>query len=201
MRTEHPTAPIEPTLTDRYQRWPSSNDLDSMSLPCPPEAGTAPHDTTRSTARAPGRPHRVPAPMTGLRDTSRDAPLPEVGDYWDLAHCHRVAVTPLAGAPVAITPSRVTPIRPLPHRTRSAPLATASLVTALAALPLIPVLGIGGVAGVLSIALGAAGVRQINRQQGRYHGSARAITGIVFGTIATLIGMPILLLVLLVAGV
>ena len=199
MRTEHPTAPIEPTLTDRYQRWPSSNDLDSMSLPCPPGAGTEPDDTARSTPRTRSRAHRVP--VTGLRDTSRDAPLPEVGDYWDLAHCHRVAVAPLAGAPVAITPPRVTPIRPLPHRTRPAPLATASLVTALAALPLIPVLGIGGVAGVLSIALGAAGVRQINRQQGRYHGSARAITGIVFGTIATLIGMPILLLVLLVAGV
>ncbi|UEA58100.1 DUF4190 domain-containing protein [Gordonia otitidis] len=194
MRTEHPTAPIEPTLTDRYQRWPSSNDLDSMSLPCPPGAGTEPDDTARSTPRTRSRAHRVP--VTGLRDTSRDAPIPEVGDYWDVAHGDRVRYDP-----VALTPSRVAPIRLLPHNTRPAPLATASLVTALAALPLIPVLGIGGVAGVLSIALGAAGVRQINRQQGRYHGSARAITGIVFGTIATLIGMPILLLVLLVAGV
>ena len=77
---------------------------------------------------------------------------------------------------------------------------TASLVTALAAFPLIPVLGIGGVAGLMSIALGAAGVRQIHRHPTRYRGSGRAVTGIVLGTIAAVIGIPILLLVLVIAG-
>ncbi|MGV9481111.1 DUF4190 domain-containing protein [Gordonia aichiensis] len=187
MRTEHQTAPIEPTLTQRYERWPSSNDLESMTLPSTADA-TAYNDAIA--ASTPGRPHRSPVPMARVRDTPGDSPLPEVGDYWDLAHPDHVAL-----APVPLTPAR-----PLPQRTRPAPLSTASLVTALAALPLVPVLGIGGVLGVLSVALGAAGVRQINRKPG-YHGSARAITGIVLGTIAALIGVPVLLLVLVVVGV
>lgn len=73
-------------------------------------------------------------------------------------------------------------------------------MTALAAFPLIPVLGIGGVAGLMSIALGAAGVRQIHRHPARYRGSGRAVTGIILGTIAAVIGIPILLLVLAIAG-
>lgn len=187
MRAEHQTAPIEPTLTQRYERWPSSNDLESMTLPSTADA-TAYDDAIA--ASTPGRPHRSPVPMARVRDTPGDLPLPEVGDYWDLAHPDHVAL-----APVPLTPAR-----PLPQRTRPAPLSTASLVTALAALPLVPVLGIGGVLGVLSVALGAAGVRQINRKPG-CHGSARAITGIVLGTIAALIGVPVLLLVLVVVGV
>ena len=123
------------------------------------------------------------------RDTSRDTPLPEVGDYWDLAHAERVILTPT----VIPTVHPVPLASQVPARPRTSPLTTASLVTALAAFPLIPVLGIGGVVGLLSMVLGAAGVRQIHRHPTRYRGSGRAVTGIVLGTIAAVIGIPIIL--------
>lgn len=205
MRTEHHTAPIEPAATDRYERWPQSNVLESMSLPSIPDASSTPDaleaysgpDAASSGCgdNAP-RSRRNPVPIEGLRvrtrDTSRDTPLPEVGDYWDLAHAESVIFTPTVH-PVPLASQ-------VPARPRTSPLTTASLVTALAAFPLIPVLGIGGVVGLLSMVLGAAGVRQIHRHPTRYRGSGRAVTGIVLGTIAAVIGIPIMLLVLVIAG-
>lgn len=209
MRTEHHTAPIEPAATDRYERWPQSNVLESMSLPSIPDASSTPDaleaysgPDAASSGRGDNAPRsrRNPVPIESLRvrtrDTSRDTPLPEVGDYWDLAHAERVILTPT----VIPTVHPVPLASQVPARPRTSPLTTASLVTALAAFPLIPVLGIGGVVGLLSMVLGAAGVRQIHRHPTRYRGSGRAVTGIVLGTIAAVIGIPIMLLVLVIAG-
>ncbi|MGW0455846.1 DUF4190 domain-containing protein [Gordonia sputi] len=208
MRTEHHTAPIEPAITDRHERWPQSNVLESMSLPSLPDSPSSSHTpdshsgpvTTAGRGDHAQRPQRNPVPMEGLRvrtrDTSRDTPLPEVGDYWDLSHRENAILMPT----VIPTVHPVSLVGQVPAQPRTSPLTTASLVTALAAFPLIPVLGIGGVAGLMSIALGAAGVRQIHRHPTRYRGSGRAVTGIILGTIAAVIGIPILLLVLVIAG-
>ncbi|MFT4041672.1 MAG: DUF4190 domain-containing protein [Gordonia sp. (in: high G+C Gram-positive bacteria)] len=120
-----------------------------------------------------------------------DAPIPEVGDYWDPNHADRWQPPPVA----AMSPQGGS-VSPAMHL-RQAPAASAALVSGLAALALIPAAGIGGIVGLIAIILGATGIRQINRNPTQYHGNGRAVSAIILGTIAALIGIPVLLLVLL----
>ena len=73
MRTEHQTAPIEPTLTQRYERWPSSNDLESMTPP-PSSDATAYDTATGYDASAYGNAlathTRTPTPLSGAHGAS-----------------------------------------------------------------------------------------------------------------------------------
>ncbi|NDK89693.1 DUF4190 domain-containing protein [Gordonia desulfuricans] len=190
-RTDHPTSPIAPAVTDQHLRWPTVNDDE----PLPAPASTAFTSTgTPPAAPIPAAP--VPAavevatPATGSfwlspRARQDDSPLPAVGDYWDLGRPDPVPYTPLQ--PV------------LPPTRRTAPVAQAAMISGLASMPLIPLAGLGGLVGALAVVLGLVGAFQIGRRPD-YRGTGRAITGIVLGTGSAIVGLPILFLVLLIAG-
>lgn len=174
MRTD--TQPIAPSATDRHLRWPLVNDLESEMAAQP----------------APPLPVAIdPPPAQWRTRAATDAPLPAVGDLWDLGNPDPLPVI-APGSPVAPVWAR---------RRTSSPLTTAALCTALVSVPLVLVLGLGGLTGLLAIALGAGGIRQVNRQPAQLRGRGRAVAAIVLGAGSALIGLPILLFVLVVAAV
>ncbi|MGW0037988.1 DUF4190 domain-containing protein [Gordonia sp. NPDC003376] len=190
-RTDHPTSPIAPAVTDQHLRWPTVNDDEPL-----PTADSVAADAATPTPSTPPpvecAPVEVaaPTPNTGSfwlspRARQNDSPLPAVGDYWDLGRPDPVPYTPLQ--PV------------LPPMRRTAPVAQAAMISGLASVPLIPLAGLGGVVGALAAVLGLVGALQIGRRSD-YRGTGRAITGIVLGTGSAIVGLPILFLVLLIAG-
>ncbi|MGV9827725.1 MULTISPECIES: DUF4190 domain-containing protein [unclassified Gordonia (in: high G+C Gram-positive bacteria)] len=186
MRTDHPTHPIAAPVTDRHVRWPASNTLDPFPV-ADESAVTPPAPSVAAPAAV-----SAAAPAPWAARAREDAPLPEVGDYWDL------------DAPIAYTPPAPTrvvsrTVSVLPPR-RTAPASAVALILALTSVPLILMAGVGGVLGLLSIALGAVGIRQARRDPVRYHGNGRAVVAIVLGTMSMMIGLPILMVVLLVLG-
>lgn len=214
MRTDQPTHPIRPAETDQYVRWPAVNDLDTNS-----DLDT--NGVFDSAARSNGHqaavpvaarcaadpeylppaasPTATPAPagwLTGHRD---DGPLPAIGDPWGHSEVGavRAAYTP---APVAAYyPSAASSVVVGSAYRRTAPLATAAVVSGCVSVPLVLLGGIGGVLGILAVLLGVVSIRQINRDP-LYHGRVRAATGIVLGTGSAIIGLPILFFLMLLAG-
>ncbi|WP_044508140.1 hypothetical protein [Gordonia sp. KTR9] len=211
MRTDHPTQPFAPPVTERHERWPLVNDLDDTELPDATEpepervvvaAGTSTPDSpvpTRIDTAA--RPTPRSATRVQTRPPAREhAALPPVGDFWDLQNAGPVslAAMPLPAGPV--------PPRPAPYLTRPvggrpvAPAASLALTTGLISIPLTLVLGLGAVLGLVAVVSGAVAVRQVRRAPAERKGTGRAITGIVTGAGSMVVGGPILLLVLFLAG-
>ncbi|WP_439029772.1 DUF4190 domain-containing protein [Gordonia terrae] len=203
MRTENPTHPFAPPVTERHERWPLVNDLDDTALPEPPgrrrtavlEAGlpdeppvrTTPprspvsspvHNGTRLEARAPARVHGA---------------LPPVGDFWDLQNAGRIVPAAPLPRPAAYLS------RPAMRRTVT-PAASLALTTGLISIPLTLALGLGAILGLVAVVSGAVAIRQVRSAPADRKGTGRAITGIVAGTGSMIVGGPILFLVLLLAG-
>lgn len=146
-----------------------------------PTEPIAPTDTDRIRVWGPAG-VSVPAHTGYLHTRTLDDPIPEVGDYWGLAHASSVPS-------VAIPPRAVAHPR---QRAQVSGAASAALASALAAVPL-SIVGIGAVLGLVAIVLGVVGIRQVAREP-MYRGNGRAITAIVLGTGSVLVGTPILLL-------
>ncbi|PKZ63898.1 hypothetical protein CYJ73_19580 [Gordonia terrae] len=210
MRTDQPTHPFAPPVTQRHARWPLVNDLDDTELPA---AAITPADT-RIDARAPvsdsPTPTRIdtaarPVPRSATRVETRlpareHAALPPVGDFWDLQHADRSPLVAMS------TPVRVVTPSPAPYLTRPvggrpvAPAASLALTTGLISIPLTLVLGLGAILGLVAVVSGVIGVKQVRRARAERKGTGRAITGIMTGAGSMVVGGPILLLVLFLAG-
>lgn len=99
-----------------------------------------------------------------------------------------------------VTPS------PAPYLTRPvggrpvAPAASLALTTGLISIPLTLVLGLGAILGLVAVVSGVIGVKQVRRAPAERKGTGRAITGIMTGAGSMVVGGPILLLVLFLAG-
>lgn len=186
MRVDNPTHEITPAVTDRHVRWPAVNDLDEPSQTVEP---------------APVRPAtRVETRMRVI--ASEHAALPPVGDFWDLQNPDRFvssAVYPaLAPQPFALPPRAYA--MPIPTGRTVAPAASLALTTGLLSVPGILVFGLGALLGMIAVVSGAVALRQINRAPTTRYGTGRAVAGIITGTGSVLVGGPILLVVLLLAG-
>ncbi|MFW0795585.1 DUF4190 domain-containing protein [Gordonia sp. CPCC 205515] len=162
--TEHTTEPITPADTDRIRVW------------APP---SAPHATAEVTSGY--------RPTTYWQTRNVDDPIPEVGDFWDLAHA----------APLPVPAAASAQPRQIYRRPRSqvSGASSTALALAIAAVPL-SLVGIGAILGMLAIVLGGVGIRQVAKAPTEYHGNGRAITAIVLGTGSALVGTPILLLIM-----
>ncbi|MGV9713841.1 DUF4190 domain-containing protein [Gordonia sp. NPDC003424] len=138
-----------------------------------------PVDTDRIRVWAPtGSPGRQPTRMV-------EDPIPEAGDFWELANVDPLPMTAYEAAPREYTAR--------PVRSRASGASSAALAAGIAAVPL-SIVGIGAVLGLVAIVLGVGGIRQVARTPVQYHGNGRAITGIVLGTCSVVVGTPILLL-------
>ncbi|UPG67357.1 DUF4190 domain-containing protein [Gordonia hongkongensis] len=210
MRTDQPTQPFAPPVTQRHARWPLVNDLDDTELPAAAEPTGTRVDVHVAVPASPKLPTRVePAaessPWMVTRNAGRlpareHAALPPVGDFWGLENARRA---PLAAMPL---PARTFPARSAPYLTRPvggrsvAPAASLALTSGLISLPLTLLLGLGAILGLIAVVAGAVGVRQVRRAPAERKGTGRAITGIVTGAGSVIVGGPILFLVLLLAG-
>lgn len=210
MRTDQPTHPFAPPVTQRHARWPLVNDLDDTELPAVAEsAGTRvdmdvavpapPRPSTRVGYAAKSSP-RIPTGNVGRLPAREHAALPPVGDFWDLKNADRA---PFAAMPL---PARTFPARSAPYLTRPvggrsvAPAASLALTTGLISIPLTLLLGLGAILGLVAVVAGAVGIRQVRRAPAERKGTGRAIAGIVTGAGSVIVGGPILFLVLLLSG-
>lgn len=120
---------------------------------------------------------------------SATGPIPEVGDFWDLAHSepvHEGVIFPYGPPPAIGLP----PSRPV---TRVSGWATAALTVGLVAVPL-SLVGVGAILGVLAVGLGVGGV--VHAGGAAHRGKGRAVTGIILGAGSAVVGTPILLVML-----
>ncbi|MFT4126206.1 MAG: DUF4190 domain-containing protein [Gordonia sp. (in: high G+C Gram-positive bacteria)] len=188
MRTDEPTHPFPPSDTDRLLRWPSVTDSPGQRASDGVTSGDLGSGNLASPRPTPVNLVKPPE----LRRPDRDeGPLPEVGDLWGLDHPD----PPLAFATPGISaPGIPTPLR-YPRRT-AAPLVNPALVSGLLSIPLILFAGLGAILGLVAILLGVASLGQIRRQPG-YDGTGRAVTAIITGAGSTLVGMPVLVILLI----
>lgn len=212
MRTDHPTHPFAPPVTQRHERWPLVNDLDDTELPRPAapigerqDAAVVPApDSPKPPTRLETGPR--PTPRTATRVETRapakeHAALPPVGDFWDLENANRAPLGAMASPA-----RRMAPVVPTPYLTRPvggrtvAPAASLALTTGLISVPLTLALGLGAILGLVAVVSGAVAAKQVRRAPAERKGTGRAITGIVTGAGSMVVGGPILLLVLLLAG-
>lgn len=147
-------------------------------------------NTSPETSKLPSRPSTLPYAYSAVVD---DAPLPAVGDFWDVAGPGPlpVAVPPAyVQRRIVVAPPYVPVYRP---PTTTAPLARWSLATALASVPLVAVFGVGAILGVVAILLGIGGIAQATSND-HYRGTSKATTSIVIGMVSTMVGIPLMLL-------
>ncbi len=203
MGVDNSTQPFPPAVTDRYERWPAVNDLDETSRPADTPAPPAgPRARTRVESRG--------SLLSSRRAPVEHAPLPPVGDFWDLENPGTDGLSPAArpvggntgvalAFPHAVRRPAPTPHAPptpyVPPRTDRtvAPAASIALATGLVSIPLTLALGLGAVLGMIAIVAGVVGIRKVNRSPASTKGTGRAVTGIVCGAGSVLVGGPILL--------
>ncbi|GAA3697805.1 hypothetical protein GCM10022238_12210 [Gordonia hankookensis] len=184
--TEHPTQPIDAPVTDRHLRWPPPEDADLPSAEDLPIADNPP--TGETIGHVPDQ--IIAAPQV-------HAPLPRVGEIWDLP-VHTVDPAWADPAWTAAASTYGTSYRP---KKRPAPgSATAAVVASSVSLPL-ALLGVGAVLGFLGVVLGIAALVQIGSGAQRRQGTGRAVAAIVMGTASVVVGTPILLVILAVLAI
>lgn len=210
--TEHPTQPIDAPVTDRHLRWPPPEDADR---PAAEDLSIADNPVTGENIG------HVPAQIIAAPPVH--APLPRVGEIWDLpvhtvdpawsdpAWTAAASTYPASVYPGSIYPASTYSASPYSpgygQQKRPAPAtATAAVVASSASLPL-ALLGVGAVLGFLGVVLGIVAVvqigsgPQIGSGQQRRQGTGRAVAAIVMGTASVVVGTPILLVILAVLAV
>ncbi|MCD2147466.1 DUF4190 domain-containing protein [Gordonia paraffinivorans] len=216
MGVDNSTQPFPPADTERYQRWPAVNDLDEVLAAEPVVGGTTP-------AARPGTRPQTVAPRPLRRPLSEQhAPLPPVGDFWDVGATSRpeqllpgqlrpeelrsAQPWPRTGAAAVFTSVPARRVwKPMPYvappsQRTVAPAASLALTCGLLSLPLTLALGLGAILGTIAIVAGVVGIRQVTNAPASTKGTGRAVTGIICGVGGVMVGGPILAFVLLLAG-